>query len=119
MVGNFWHFGIIPPPPSDAEVLCGATQLIEQFGEQAATQALLRCQDALELGNTSSYELWQRIAIAVQELKRTKPNGDEAIISAASEQDARLSGPNYPSSWRAAGTTMRSGQPLGPPDRDW
>jgi hypothetical protein len=83
MVGNFWHFGITTPPPSDAEVWCGANQLIEQFGEQAAMQALLRAQGALELGNTSNYELWQRIAIAVQELKRTKPNGGEAINSAA------------------------------------
>jgi len=81
MVGNFWHFGITPPHPSDAEVRCGAIQLIEQFGEQAAIQALLRSQGALELGNTSDHELWQRIAIAVQEFKRTKPNGGEAINS--------------------------------------
>jgi len=83
MVGNFWHFGITPPHPSDAEVRCGARQLIEQFGEQAAIQALLRGQGALELGNTSDYELWQRISLAVQEVKRTKANGGEAINSPA------------------------------------
>jgi hypothetical protein len=81
MVGNFWHFGITPPHPSDAEVWFGATQLIERFDEQAAIQALLRGQTALELGNTSDYELWQRIGIAVQRLKRTKPNGGNDMNS--------------------------------------
>ena len=121
MVGNFWHFGVTPPPPSDVEVWCGATQLIEQFGEEAAIQALVRAQGALELGNTSNYELWQRIAIAVQELKRTKPNDGEAINSPAPESKMldHLD-QNYPSSWPAADAIMRSGQPLaGPPDRDW
>jgi hypothetical protein len=92
-------------------VWCGATQLIEQFGEQAAIQALVRAQGALELGNTSDYELWQRIAIAVHELKRTKPNDSEAINSPApaSKMLDHLD-QNYPSSWPAVDTTMRSGQ---------
>jgi len=92
VVGNFWHLGIRQAHLRDAEAWREATQLIAQFGEQALAQALLRSLGALEVGNTSESDLWHRIAIAVQEVKRTKPDGED--INSSGQAPEMLDNPD-------------------------
>ena len=44
-------------------------------GERAAMQAGLKANGALEAGDTFNHQLWQRVAMAVQELERTNAPG--------------------------------------------
>lgn len=64
---------------SDLEVLRAAQQIINQYPEEPELTACQRADAAYEAGDMFNFELWQRIAKAVQELLRTAPGDGGAI----------------------------------------
>ncbi len=62
---------------SDLDILRSAKLLIDQHGEDAATEAAMRADAMLEKGAMAGAATWRRIVKAVEELQCTEPGPGE------------------------------------------
>ena len=79
---DFWeeNFGISPRAVNDADVWRAAHQMLKLFPDQdASLAAAQRADKGLEMGDMFNFDLWSRIAKAVQELEKAKPDDNERI----------------------------------------
>lgn len=49
----------------EQELQCAADEMVKRFGQQAALEAALWSNDALERGNMERYEYWQRVSMKI------------------------------------------------------
>jgi len=59
-----------------------AQEIINQFPQEPELEACQRADAANEAGDIFNFELWRRIATAVRELMRTKPQVGQAFNEA-------------------------------------
>jgi hypothetical protein len=69
----------MPRYVEDIEVWRAAQQVINQYPEEPELAAPQRADAAYEVGDMFNFELWRRVAKAVRELVRTKPEDGKAI----------------------------------------
>ncbi len=58
---------------SDLDIYRGAKLLVDQHGEDAATEAAMRADAMLEKGDMAGAATWRRIVKAIEELQRQEP----------------------------------------------
>jgi len=74
------EFQLLPAQmPDDLVVMRAANQLIQRYGKEASSEATMRSNAAIEVGDVFNHELWRRVWWAVGEIKRTKPTPGDAI----------------------------------------
>jgi hypothetical protein len=56
-----------------------AHQMMKRYGEKASMEAASRSNAALEAGETLGYEIWMRVANAINELERSGPSKDDPV----------------------------------------
>jgi hypothetical protein len=67
------------PPMNEADIWRTAREMIEQYGADARTRALQRAEKLLEYGIPEGCEEWTRVAEAITELERTKPDAGDKL----------------------------------------
>ena len=67
------------PPMNEADIWRAAREMIEQYGADARTRALQRAEKLLEYGIPEGCEEWTRVAEAIAELERTKPDAGDKL----------------------------------------
>jgi len=67
------------PPMNEADIWRTAREMIEQYGADARTRALQRAEKLLEYGIPEGCEEWTRVAEAIAELERTKPDAGDKL----------------------------------------
>jgi hypothetical protein len=81
-LAKWWNddFELLPAEmPDDVTVQRAADQMIKRFGDSAASEAAMRSNAAMDVGDMFNHLLWQRVLLAVQELERTAPKLRNAI----------------------------------------
>ena len=63
---------------SDLDIFRSAQVLIREHGEDASLKAAQRAEAMLERGDVDGRAVWKRIAVAVDEIRRTAPRDGEA-----------------------------------------
>jgi hypothetical protein len=80
--GDWWGEDFKPKPAvmvDDMVVTRAANHLIQRYGKRAEMEAAMRANQAQEESDQFNYELWQRVAMAVANLQRSKPISPNAI----------------------------------------
>ncbi len=62
---------------SEIDIYRSAKLLIDQHGEDAATEAAMRADNMLAAGGLDGKRVWLRIIAAIEELQRTEPGRGE------------------------------------------
>jgi len=60
---------------SDLDIWRTASLMVKRYGDTAALEAGQRADKLLEEGDTMGQAVWLRIASAIEELQREKPDG--------------------------------------------
>jgi hypothetical protein len=82
MRDNFWqeNYGIAPQPVDDLTVWRAAKQMIKMFGDSdPANMAAQRAEIARQIGDMFNFDLWGRVANAVKELLKQKPDSPKDL----------------------------------------
>jgi hypothetical protein len=61
----------------ESDILRAAHEMMAAHGSHAAAQAVVRAHKLLELGDTAAFHAWTRVADAIADLDRKKPNEPE------------------------------------------
>ena len=64
---------------NDADIWRTAREMIQQYGAEAQLRARARADTARENGIPEGYDEWMRVAEAVAELERKKPDAGEPV----------------------------------------
>ena len=56
----------------EADIWCGALQIIKRYGEEAPLEAAMRADAMLEAGDLDGLAVWKRIKKAAEELLRER-----------------------------------------------
>ena len=64
---------------NDADIWRMAHEMIQQYGAEAETRARARAEKLLEFGIPEGSEEWKRVADAIGELVRKKPDAGEKL----------------------------------------
>lgn len=64
---------------TEIEVWRAAAQMVRMFGDDAEIMACQRADGAIDQGDAFNEKLWTRVAAAVKELQRQKPNACEPL----------------------------------------
>jgi hypothetical protein len=67
------------PPMNEADVWRTAREMIQQYGAEAQLRARERAEKLLEFGIPEGCEDWTRVADAIAELDRKKPEAGEKL----------------------------------------
>jgi hypothetical protein len=57
----------------EQELQCAADEMVKRFGDQAAMEAAMWSNDALERGNMERYEYWQQVSMKITAQTWAKP----------------------------------------------
>jgi hypothetical protein len=66
-------------PMNEADIWRTAKEMIQQYGAEAQIRARLRAEILLEYGIPEGAEEWMRVAEAIAELDRKKPEAGEKV----------------------------------------
>lgn len=61
----------------ESDILLAANQMIRLHGSGASKAAAARAQSMLDQGDGDGFHAWKRIADAIHDLERQKPDADE------------------------------------------
>jgi hypothetical protein len=61
----------------DIDIWRAAEQMRQQFGADAAIQAAMRADKFMAQGDLEGARTWRRVIVAIDELDRTMPGGDD------------------------------------------
>lgn len=66
-------------PVDERDIWSAASQMVKLFGNNAELMAAQRADRALEAGDTFNERLWKRVTLAVRNLQRCHPSGEEQL----------------------------------------